>query len=41
MTTAYDVPAKELIDAVAKKLQNDKSVELPEGSSYATRRAEV
>ena len=35
MTTTFDVPAKELIDAVAKKLQNDKSVILPEGSSYA------
>lgn len=35
MTTAYDVPAKDLIDMVAKKLQNDKSIVPPEGSSYA------
>ncbi len=34
MTTVYDVPAKELIDVVAKKLQNDKSIVLPDGSSY-------
>ena len=35
MTTVYDVPAKELIDIVAKKLQNDKSIVPPEGVSYA------
>jgi small subunit ribosomal protein S19e len=35
MTTAFDVPAKDLIDLVAKKLQSDKSVEPPEGNSYA------
>jgi len=35
MSTAYDVPAKDLIDLVAKKLQTDKSVEPPEGSSFA------
>ena len=35
MTTAFDVPAKELIDAVAKKLQSDKSIVLPNGSSYS------
>ena len=34
MTTAYDVPAKELIDVLAKKLQNEKSVTPPEGSNY-------
>jgi len=34
MTTVYDVPAKELIDVVAKKLQNDKSIVIPDGSSY-------
>lgn len=34
MTTVYDVPAKELIDSVAKKLHNDKSIVPPEGSSY-------
>jgi small subunit ribosomal protein S19e len=35
MTTVYDAPAKELIDMVAKKLQNDKSIVPPEGVSYA------
>jgi len=35
MTTVYDVPAKDLIDEVAKKLQNDKSIVPPEGISYA------
>jgi small subunit ribosomal protein S19e len=35
MTTTYDVPAKKLIDAVAKKLQNDSAIILPEGSNYA------
>jgi len=34
MTTVYDVPAKELIDEIAKKLQNDKSIVPPEGVSY-------
>jgi small subunit ribosomal protein S19e len=34
MTILYDVPAKELIDEVAKKLQNDKSIVPPEGVSY-------
>lgn len=34
MTTVYDVPAKDLIDLVAKKLQTDKTVEPPEESSY-------
>ncbi len=34
MTTVYDVPAKELIDTVAKKLQQDKIIVAPEGASY-------
>ena len=34
MTTLYDVPANELIDKVAKKLQNDKSITLPEENRY-------
>jgi len=34
MTTLYDVPTKELIDKVAKKLQNDKSILLPEENRY-------
>ena len=34
MTTVYDVPAKELIDEVAKKLENDKLVVALEGSRY-------
>jgi small subunit ribosomal protein S19e len=35
MTTAYDVPAKELIDELAKKLEKDSSIELPEGNIYS------
>ena len=35
MTTVYDVPAKELVDEVAKKLQNDKSIFLPEGNRFS------
>jgi small subunit ribosomal protein S19e len=35
MTTTYDVPAKELIDAVAKKLQSDNAIMIPDGSNYA------
>jgi len=34
MTTAYDVPAKELIDELAKKLRNEKAVVEPENSSF-------
>ena len=34
MTTAFDVPAKELIDEIANKLKEDKSLVAPEGSSY-------
>jgi small subunit ribosomal protein S19e len=35
MTTVNDVPAKELIDAIAKKLENDKLVALPEGNVFS------
>jgi len=35
MTTVYDVPAKELIDEVAKKLASDDSIELPEANIYS------
>lgn len=34
MTTAFDVPAKALIDEVAKKLQKEKAIEKPEESSF-------
>jgi len=34
MTTVNDVPAKDLIDEVAKRLQKDKSIVQPEESSY-------
>lgn len=34
MTTAFDVPAKDLIDALTKKLQKEKEVTPPEWSSY-------
>ena len=34
MTTVNDVPAKDLIDEVAKRLQKDKSIVQPEDSSY-------
>lgn len=35
MTTVYDVPSKDLIGAVAKKLQNDKSIVPPEWANFA------
>jgi small subunit ribosomal protein S19e len=35
MTTVYDVPPKELIDAVAKKLQNEETISLPEANLYS------
>ena len=35
MTTAYDVPAKDLIDKLAKKLQSDKSMVMTDGVNYA------
>ncbi|UCD14475.1 MAG: 30S ribosomal protein S19e [Thermoplasmatales archaeon] len=34
MTTAYDVPAKDLIDALTKKLQKEKDIVPPEWSDY-------
>jgi len=34
MTTIYDIPAKELIDVIAKKLQHEKTMVIPEGASY-------
>ena len=36
MTTIYDVPAKELIDAIAKKLQNDDAISIPEANIFST-----
>ncbi len=35
MTTVHDVPPKELINAVAKKLQNDKTITIPEANLYS------
>jgi small subunit ribosomal protein S19e len=35
MTTAYDVPAKELIDKIANKLEKDSLIKLPEKNSYS------
>jgi small subunit ribosomal protein S19e len=35
MTTAYDVPAKDLIDALTKKLQAEKAIVPPEWSKVA------
>ncbi len=34
MTTVYDIPAKNLIDGLAKKLQKDGSIIPPEGSNF-------
>ena len=34
MTTVYDIPAKELIDVIAKKLQHEKTMVIPEDASY-------
>jgi small subunit ribosomal protein S19e len=34
MTTAYDVPAKELISALTKKLQNESAIVPPDWSKY-------
>lgn len=34
MTTAFDVPAKELIDELAKKLQKENAIQKPEHSSF-------
>ncbi len=35
MTTVYDVPPKELINAVAKKLQNEETIIIPEANLYS------
>ncbi|MEF8879439.1 MAG: 30S ribosomal protein S19e [Candidatus Thermoplasmatota archaeon] len=35
MTTVYDVPAEDLIDTVAKKLQKEDSIDLPEANKYS------
>jgi small subunit ribosomal protein S19e len=35
MTTVYDVPAKELIDAVAKKLENETAIQIPKENIYS------
>ncbi len=35
MTTVYDVPSKELIDTIAKKLQNDKTIFIPEENVFS------
>ena len=34
MTTLFDVPAKDLLDAVSKKLQGDKEMNAPEWSKF-------
>ena len=35
MTTVYDVPAKEFVDELAKKLQNDKTIQIPDANIYS------
>lgn len=35
MTTVFDVPSKELIDEIAKKLENDNVISLPEANSFS------
>jgi small subunit ribosomal protein S19e len=35
MTIVYDVPPKELIDAIAKKLEKDSSISVPEQNIYS------
>ena len=35
MTTVYDVPSKDLIYAVAKKLQNDKTIVIPDANVFS------
>lgn len=34
MTTVYDVPAEDLINVIAKKLQDDKSVNIPDQNMF-------
>lgn len=35
MTTPYDVPAKDLIDVIAKKLEKDENIEIPKENIYS------
>jgi small subunit ribosomal protein S19e len=35
MTTVFDVPSKELIDQLAKKLQSEKEIQIPEGNIFS------
>jgi small subunit ribosomal protein S19e len=35
MTTVFDVPPKDLIDAVAKKLQNDNTIIIPQANIFS------
>ena len=35
MTTVFDVPSKELIEEVAKKLQKEEAIYLPEGNMFS------
>jgi len=35
MTTVYDIPAKDFIDAVAKKLENDNAIEIPKENIFS------
>ena len=35
MTTVFDVPAKDLIDAVAKKLESETAIEIPKENIYS------
>lgn len=35
MTTVYDVPSKDLIDAAAKKLQKDKTIVIPDANTFS------
>jgi small subunit ribosomal protein S19e len=35
MTTVFDVPAKDFIDEVAKKLQNDENIKIPDANIFS------
>jgi len=35
MTIVFDVPSKELIDNIAKKLQSDKNIVMPDANSFS------
>lgn len=35
MTTPYDIPAKDLIEGIAKKLEKDTNIEIPEKNIYS------